>query len=78
MTPREGAAAKANCGSMPYVGYDYCMPSLPCAAGMVPVLDFACAYPCDAASACVDHGLARCAENTYRNIGGGPAGWCTP
>jgi hypothetical protein len=66
------------CGSMPYVGYSYCMPSVPCAAEMAPVFNLACAYPCDDASACFEHGLARCARNTLSAFGARPAGWCTP
>jgi len=65
------------CGSMPNVGYSYCMPSVPCAAGMAPVLNLACAYPCDDASVCLEHGLSKCATNTLSDFGG-PAGWCTP
>lgn len=65
------------CGSMPDVGYSYCMQSVPCAADMVPVLNLACAYPCDGASVCLEHGLSKCAANTLSDFGG-PAGWCTP
>jgi hypothetical protein len=65
------------CGSMPNVGYSYCMPSTPCAADMAPVLNLGCAYPCDDASACFEHGLAKCATNTLSYFSG-PAGWCTP
>jgi hypothetical protein len=63
---------------MPDVGYDYCMPALPCAAGMVSVINLACAYPCNDASACAERGLARCAENTLAKLAGAPFGWCTP
>lgn len=71
-------AGDAICGSMPDVGYTYCMPRVPCAAGMVPVLNIACVYACDDASDCYEHGLAKCAVTTLPNFTGGPAGWCTP
>jgi len=54
------------------------MPALPCRAGMVSVINLACAYPCDDASACAEHGLARCAENTLAQFTGESFGWCTP
>ena len=65
------------CGSMPDVGYSYCMPSLPCAAGMASVIDLACAHPCDAATDCFEHGLSKCAANPFAEFTG-PPGWCTP
>ena len=75
---RGSCSAGEMCGSMPDVGYDYCMLTPPCPTGMVSVINLACAYPCDDASACAEHGLARCAENTLAEFTGGPFGWCTP
>ena len=75
---RGDCSAGEICGSMPGVGYEYCMPALPCPTGMVSVIDLACAYPCDDANACAEHGLARCAENTLAQLTGGSPGWCTP
>jgi hypothetical protein len=75
---RGNCSAGEICGSMPDVGYDYCMPALPCPAGMVSVINLACAYACDDVSACAEHGLARCAENTLAQFTGGSFGWCTP
>ncbi len=66
------------CGTMPNVGYTYCMPAPPCLAGMESVINLVCFYPCDDASACAEHGLARCAENTLPEPTHRPAGWCTP
>jgi hypothetical protein len=76
---RGSCSADEICGSMPNVGYTYCMPALACPTGMVSVINLACAYPCDDASACTEHGLARCAENTLAEFTGEPFfGWCTP
>ena len=66
------------CGSLPEVGYDYCLPAVPCPPDMVSVLNAACAYPCAAASDCEAHGLRACAANTLATITGEAYGWCTP
>jgi hypothetical protein len=75
---RGSCSAGEICGSMPNVGYAYCMPAPPCPAGMVSVINLACAYPCDDERACATHGLSRCAENTLAEFTAGPYGWCTP
>lgn len=75
---RGSCSAGEVCGSMPAVGYTYCMLAVPCPEGMVSVINLACAYPCDEATDCAEHGLARCAENSLAEFTDERFGWCTP
>lgn len=65
------------CGSLPAVGFDYCMLRPPCPRGMVVITNVACADPCETAD-CTVYGFERCAQNPSAASRGDAPGWCAP